>query len=76
MNIHDSVSFGARFLSDNERDITYDYSTQYNKFETGSVHGSDVRISKIESTGNYNAAEDNQSLEQNYLLMDEDNMKA
>jgi hypothetical protein len=59
MSCHNSVSFGARFLSDNDRDITYAYSSQYNKFDLVSAIGSELKMSKIESTGNYNAMEDN-----------------
>ena len=72
MNIQNSVSFGARFLSDDERDVTYDYSEQFNKLDFETKIGSDVRVTKLESTGNYNAHSDYHSQEQNCLLMDED----
>jgi len=58
MNINDSVSFGARFLSDNERDVTYDYSSKFNKIDMDTRTLSDLRMIKLESTGNYNAQED------------------
>lgn len=68
MLVNNSISFGARFLSDVDRDITYDYSQNYC---INHSMNQDLRMTKLESTGNYN--NDDMS-DQNFLDEDINNM--
>ena len=45
--LNESISFGARFLSDDEKNVSYNYSTQY-------IVKQQYKPDHIESTGYFN----------------------
>ena len=74
--IPSQVSFGARFLSDDDKEITYNYSSQYNdqlEQEASQRVSQDLKTTIIESTGVYkDGGDENGSFDDARLLMDED----